>query len=101
MTMIVPEITLPLVALLTLILIIARRRTRPTPAPSPEVDLAATYRQGLHAVIRLHTAAQVLEQELYAQAVRNAEQNPPEPKQSPVTIVLDSVGVNSFTKSKN
>jgi len=41
--------------------------------PAPEADLAAPYREGLHAAVRLQTVAQDLEQQMYAEAVRRAE----------------------------
>lgn len=44
-------------------------------APPPEPDLAAPYRAGLHASMRMQTAALDLEQQLYAEAARRAESN--------------------------
>lgn len=48
-----------------------------TSAPSDEPDLAAPYREGLHAAIRLQTVAQELEGQLYTEAMR--VQQEPEP----------------------
>lgn len=42
-----------------------------TPAP-PVEDLAAPYREGLHAATRLQLAALDLEQQIYAEAARHA-----------------------------
>ncbi len=42
-------------------------------APTLAEDRAAPYREGLHAAIRIQTAAQELEQQLYAEAARRAE----------------------------
>jgi hypothetical protein len=39
----------------------------------PEADLAAPYREGLHAAIRMQTVAQDLEQQMYAEAIRRAD----------------------------
>lgn len=45
--------------------------TRPEPVPPPpELDLAAPYREGLHAAIRMQGVAQDLEQQLYTEAMR-------------------------------
>lgn len=45
--------------------------------PRDEPDLAAPYREGLHAAIRLQTVAQELEGQLYTEAMR--VQQEPEP----------------------
>lgn len=50
-------------------------RRMPDPPPA-EADLAAPYREGLHAAIRMQGVAQDLEQQLYAEALRHAEDNP-------------------------
>jgi hypothetical protein len=42
----------------------------PEPEPVAEVDLAAPYREGLHAAIRMQGVAQDLEQQLYVEAMR-------------------------------
>ena len=59
-------------ALLLLLAIIALRERAPEPPPE-EADLAAPYREGLHAAIRIQGVAQDLEQQLYAEALRQAE----------------------------
>ncbi|MHB8242650.1 MAG: hypothetical protein ACYDHN_11735 [Solirubrobacteraceae bacterium] len=41
-----------------------------------EADLAAPYREGLHAAIRMQSVAQDLEQQLYAEALRHVEAEP-------------------------
>jgi hypothetical protein len=41
------------------------------PAP-PADDLAAPYREGLHAAVRLQRSAQDLEQQIWAEAARHA-----------------------------
>jgi hypothetical protein len=51
------------------------RRIPDPPPPSAEADLAAPYREGLHAAIRMQGVAQDLEQQLYAEALRQAEDN--------------------------
>ena len=48
-------------------------RRVPEPVPPAEADLAAPYREGLHAAIRMQGVAQDLEQQLYAEALRQAE----------------------------
>ncbi len=50
-------------------------RRVPNPPPPTEPDLAAPYREGLHAAVRLQAAAQDMEQQLYVEAVRHAEAN--------------------------
>jgi hypothetical protein len=51
-------------------------RRIPDPPPSAEADLAEPYREGLRAAIRMQGVAQDLEQQLYAEALRQAEDNP-------------------------
>ncbi len=46
------------------------------PEPPVEEDIAAPYREGLHAAVRMQRVAQDLEQQLYAEAIRQAEDNP-------------------------
>ena len=68
------EAVLALVGLVALIGAVARWHLRRRPAPPPaEADLAAPYREGLHAAIRMQGVAQDLEQQLYAEALRHAE----------------------------
>jgi hypothetical protein len=79
--MAVVEAALAVVGLLTLLALAVGwyLPDDPTPEPesdrepSPEADLAAPYREGLHAAVRIQVAAQDLEQQLYAEAVRQAE----------------------------
>jgi hypothetical protein len=48
--------------------------TRPEPAPPPpELDLAAPYREGLHAAVRMQQVAQDLEQRIYAEAAQHLD----------------------------
>jgi hypothetical protein len=54
----------------------------PAPTPRPEDDLAAPYREGLHAAIRMQGVAQELEQQLYVEAVRYAEASVSQREQS-------------------
>lgn len=77
--MIVLAAVLTIVGLaLLLVLAVAALKER-TPAPPPdEADLAAPYREGLHAAIRMQGVAQDLEQQLYAEALRQAEAEAPE-----------------------
>jgi hypothetical protein len=58
---------------LLLLLTIAALSDRGTTPPPPEADLAAPYREGLHAAIRMQGVAQDLEQQLYAEAIKHAE----------------------------
>lgn len=59
-------IILAIIGLLALIaLAVAALNGEPSP---PEPDLAAPYREGLHAAIRLQRTAQDLEQQIYAEA---------------------------------
>jgi hypothetical protein len=70
------EAVLALIGLVALIGAIARRQLRRLPEPPPsEPDLAAPYREGLHAAVRMQRVAQDLEQQIYAEAVRHAEDN--------------------------
>ncbi len=62
---------LAVIGLLALLLLAVVALSDGTPqAPPPAEDLAAPYRQGLHAAIRMQGVAQDLEQQLYAEAVR-------------------------------
>jgi hypothetical protein len=70
------EAVLALIGLVALIGAIARRQLRRLPEPPPaEPDLAAPYREGLHAAVRMQRVAQDLEQQIYAEAARHAEGN--------------------------
>jgi hypothetical protein len=68
------EAVLALIGLVALIGGIAHWQS-PEP-PQAEADLAAPYREGLHAAIRMQNVAQDLEQQLYAEALRQAESDP-------------------------
>lgn len=59
-------IILALIGLLALIALAVVALSQP-PAP-PEPDLAAPYREGLHAAVRLQRSAQDLEQHIWAAA---------------------------------
>lgn len=66
-----------LVALVILAVVWASPEQPPAPMPeAPEVDLAAPYREGLEATLRIQMVAQALEQEMYAEAIRHAEPEP-------------------------
>jgi hypothetical protein len=70
----VVEAVLAVVGLITLIaVIVGWRASRLPDTPRAEPDLAAPYREGLHTAVRLQTAAQDLERELYAEAIRQAQ----------------------------
>jgi hypothetical protein len=45
---------------------------RPQPEQPPEPDLAAPYRDGLHAAMRIQGVAKDLEHQLYVEAMRHA-----------------------------
>ena len=70
------EAVLALVGLMALIGAVSRWQTRRLPEPPAEADLATPYREGLHAAIRMQGVAQDLEQHLYAEALRHAEDKP-------------------------
>jgi hypothetical protein len=68
------EAALALIGLVSLIGAVVRWHLRRSSAlPPVEADLAAPYREGLHAAIRMQGVAQDLEQQMYAEAVRRAE----------------------------
>lgn len=65
------------VGLLALILfIVAVTGQSDPPAETPPDDLAAPYREGLHAAVRLQRSAQDLEQQIWAEAARHADADP-------------------------
>jgi hypothetical protein len=66
------EAVLALVGLVSVIGLVVRWHLNRQPTQIVEEDLAAPYREGLHASIRLQRAAQDLEAQLYAEAARNA-----------------------------
>jgi hypothetical protein len=71
------EAVLALIGLVSLIGAVVRwHLRRPTEPPSIEADLAAPYREGLHAAVRMQVVAQDLEQQMYAEAMRRAEHGP-------------------------
>lgn len=49
-------------------------------APPPEEDVAAPYREGLHAAVRMQRVAQDLEARLYAEAASHANSPPSLPE---------------------
>jgi hypothetical protein len=61
-----------LLALLVLIIAVTSQSDPPTPPPPPD-DLAAPYREGLHAAVRLQRSAQDLEQQIWAEAAEQSE----------------------------
>ena len=68
------EIILALFGLLCLLVVFVFILTAPEQSATPITDdLAAPYREALHASIRIQTVAQDLEQQLYAEALRRAE----------------------------
>ena len=67
------EAVLALMGLVTLIGAIARWHMQRLPDPPFDVDRAAPYREGLHSAIRMQGVAQDLEQQIYAEAMRHAE----------------------------
>jgi hypothetical protein len=64
------EAFLALIGLATLIGAVVRWNVRRLPEPAPEDDLAAPYREALHAALRMQVAAQELKQQMYAEAMR-------------------------------
>ena len=66
------EAALALIGLAALIGVVAQWHWRRAPEAPAEADLAAPYREGLHAAIRMQGVAQDLEQQLYAEAMRHA-----------------------------
>jgi hypothetical protein len=70
------EAALALIGLVALIAIIVRWCLQPPSDVSLEEDIAAPYREGLHAAVRIQGVAQDLKQQLYAEAIRQAEGDP-------------------------
>jgi hypothetical protein len=66
------EAVLALIGLAFLILLAIGLLNGRTPAPQPEDDLAAPYREALHAALRMQVAAQELRQQLYAEAIQQS-----------------------------
>ena len=75
------EAVLALVGLAAAVDVIARRLSRLTPRKpdATDEDLAAPYREGLHAAVRLQLAAQEFEQRIYAEAAKHSDIDPGEP----------------------
>jgi hypothetical protein len=72
--MAVIEAVLAVIGLVLLILLtIGVLSGRASTPPPTEEDLAASYREGLHAAVRMQTTAQDLQQRLYAEAIRHAK----------------------------
>jgi hypothetical protein len=71
--MVVLAAVLTIVGLALLVLAVYVFKERTSAPPPQEADLAAPYREGLHAAIRMQGVAQDLEQQLYAEALRQAE----------------------------
>lgn len=69
------EAALAVIGVVFLILLIVPLRDRPKPPPVD--DLAAPYREGLHAAVRMQRVAQDLEQQIYAAAAEGAESEEP------------------------
>jgi transposase len=64
--------TLAATALVFLIFFLVGALAGPERQPQPpEDDLAAPYREGLHAAVRLQRSAQDLEQQIWAEAARH------------------------------
>jgi hypothetical protein len=64
-------VILAIIGLVALVALAGFALSQP-PAP-PEPDLAAPYREGLHAAVRLQRGAQELEQQIWAEAARHAD----------------------------
>ncbi len=95
----VVEAVLALIGLAALVGLVARWQLwqRPSELPPPiEADLAAPYREGLEAALRIQVVAQGLEQQMYAKAIEHAEVQP-----APQRGVRYTTGTSTCTKSKN
>jgi hypothetical protein len=73
------EAVLALIGLVALIGAVARWHMQRPPATPPEEDVAAPYREGLHAAVRMQRVAQDLEQQIYAEAARHVIDNQEQP----------------------
>lgn len=67
------EAILAVVGLGLLILLAVGALSDKAPTPPPVEDAAASYREGLHAAIRMQQVAQDLEQQIYAEAAKHME----------------------------
>lgn len=61
------EAVLAVIGLATLVILVVGSLNRPS-SPPPEEDVAAPYREGLHAAVRMQRVAQDLEARIYAEA---------------------------------
>jgi hypothetical protein len=69
------EAALALVGLVAVIGAVVRWYVGQASIQPSEDDLAAPYREGLHAAMRMQAVAQDLEQQLYAEAMRHAKED--------------------------
>jgi len=67
------ESALALIGLVAVIGAITRWHMQRSPDRPAEADIAAPYREGLRAAIRIRQVAQDLEQQIYAEAARHME----------------------------
>ncbi len=67
------EAVLAGVGVVFLFFMVLAATSKKSPASPPTEDLAAPYREGLHAANRMQRVAQDLEQQIYAEAMRQAE----------------------------
>jgi hypothetical protein len=65
-------------------------------APPIEDDLAAPYREGLEAALRIQVVAQGLEKQMYAKAIEHAEV-----QSAPQRGVRYTTGTSTCTRSRN
>lgn len=69
---------LAFIGLVALIFVVVAAVAPEKPQQAPvEHDLAAPYREGLYAAMRMQGAAQDLEQQIYSEALAHREQMPP------------------------
>jgi hypothetical protein len=67
------EAILAVIGLVFIVLIVVPLWPSSEPAPAPMEDRAASYREGLHAAVRLQRSAEDLEQQIWAEAARHAD----------------------------
>lgn len=70
------EAVLALVGLVAVIAGAVRWHAAHRPETPREADLAAPYREGLHAALRMQVVARDLEQQMYAEVIRRADSQP-------------------------
>lgn len=70
------EAVLAVIGFVAVIGAVARWSFERPPAAPLEEDVAAPYREGLHAAIRVQRVAQDLEQQIYAEAAQHMEREP-------------------------